>query len=147
MRIEQITTDKKRFLDLLLLADEQESMIDRYLDDGDVFALYDVDLKSICVVVSVGEGDCELKNIATREKYQGRGYGRTLLEFIFDHYRGKYDAIFVGTGESPRILSFYGRCGFELSHRVKNFFTDNYDHPMFEEGVQLVDMVYLKRGL
>ncbi|HHU57810.1 MAG TPA: GNAT family N-acetyltransferase, partial [Bacteroidales bacterium] len=25
------------------------------------------------------------------------------------------------------------------------FFTDNYDHPMFEGDVQLVDMVYLKR--
>ena len=147
MKIERITTDKKRFLDLLLLADEQESMIDRYLDDGDVFALYDGDLKSICVVAPAGEGDCELKNLATYEKYQGRGYGRALLEFVFDHYRGKYDTIFVGTGESPRILSFYGRCGFEPSHRVKSFFTDNYDHPMFGEGVQLVDMVYLKRGL
>ncbi|MDY6015991.1 MAG: GNAT family N-acetyltransferase, partial [Oscillospiraceae bacterium] len=26
-------------------------------------------------------------------------------------------------------------------------FTDNYDHPIFECGVQLVDMVYLKRPL
>lgn len=34
-KIEQVATDKKRFLKLLLLADEQESMIDRYLDRGD----------------------------------------------------------------------------------------------------------------
>ena len=32
MKIEKITSDKKRFLELLLLADEQESMIDRYLE-------------------------------------------------------------------------------------------------------------------
>lgn len=31
--------------------------------------------------------------------------------------------------------------------RIKNFFTDNYDHPMFDDGVQLVDMVYLKKDL
>ena len=33
--------NKKRYLDLLLLADEQESMIDRYLERGDMFVLSD----------------------------------------------------------------------------------------------------------
>jgi Trp operon repressor len=31
MKVEQVFSDRKRFLDLLLLADEQEDMIDRYL--------------------------------------------------------------------------------------------------------------------
>jgi len=53
----------------------------------------------------------------------------------------------VGTGEVLAILSFYENCGFEKSHSIKNFFTDNYDHPMFEEGIQLIDMVYLKKDL
>lgn len=53
----------------------------------------------------------------------------------------------VGTGEVPSILSFYKHFGFEPSHRIENFFTDNYNHPMFENGIQLVDMVYLKKGL
>lgn len=53
----------------------------------------------------------------------------------------------VGTGETPSILSFYERCGFEKSHRVSNFFTDNYDHPMFDGDIQLIDMIYLKRDL
>lgn len=34
-----------------MLADEQEDMIDRYLENGEMFSLYDDDLKSICVVV------------------------------------------------------------------------------------------------
>lgn len=37
--------------------------------------------------------------------------------------------------------------GFKYSHRIKNFFTDNYDHPIVEEGILLEDMVYLKRRL
>ena len=41
MEIKLVTSDKKEFLDLLLLADEQESMIDRYLERGDMFVLYD----------------------------------------------------------------------------------------------------------
>ena len=147
MIIKQITDNKKQFLDLLLLGDEQESMIDRYLEQGDLFALYDDDLKSVCVVVAIDDLTCELKDIATYEKYQGQGYGSALINYLFDYYKDKYKTMLVGTGDVPSALSFYKRCGFELSHRVKNFFTDNYDHPMFENGVQLVDMVYLKKDL
>ena len=142
-----VTSNKKRFLDLLLLADEQEDMIDKYLDDGDMFALYDGGLKSVCVVVHVEGTTYELKNIATYPKYQGQGYGKALVEHLFNHYRHKCKTMLVGTGDSSFILSFYRSCGFEVSHRVKNFFVDNYDHPMFEHGVQLIDMVYLKKKL
>lgn len=34
MVIKQITENKKQLIDLLLLGDEQESMIDRYLEQG-----------------------------------------------------------------------------------------------------------------
>lgn len=147
MRIEKIIINKKQFIDLLLLADEQENMIDKYLEAGDMFALYDDDLKTICVVVPIDKETCELKNIATYEKYQGKGYAKSLIRYISDYYKNSYKTMLVGTGETPKIFSFYESCGFEKSHLVKNFFTDNYDHPMFEEGVQLIDMVYLKKAL
>ena len=147
IKIEKIIENKKQFLDLLLLADEQENMIDKYLPDGDLFALYDGDLKSVCVVLPINSETCELKNIATYHKYQGKGYGRALIRFISDFYKNNYKTMLVGTGETPAILSFYKSCGFEISHRIKNFFTDNYDHPMFEDGIQLIDMVYLKKNL
>ncbi len=147
IRIEKIIENKKRFLDILLLADEQENMIDKYLPDGDLFALYDGDLKSVCVVLPIDSNTCELKNIATFEKYQGKGYGRTLIKFIADYYKNYYKKMLVGTGDTPGILSFYESCGFEKSHLIKNFFTDNYDHPMFDGYIQLVDMIYLKKDL
>lgn len=147
VKIERITENKKRFLDLLLLADEQENMIDKYLPDGDMFALFDDDLKSICVVAHVDSNTCELKNIATYRKYQNRGYGRALINFVSDYYKCRYKTMLVGTGETPAILSFYKNCGFELSHRIKSFFTDNYDHPIFEGDIQLIDMIYLKKVL
>lgn len=145
MEIKRILSDKKQFLDLLLLADEQEDMIDRYLERGDVFALYDGDLKSICVVTKEEEGIYELKNIATYEGYQGKGYGKALVNYILDHYSDKCKTMLVGTGDSPLTIPFYEHCGFTISHRVKNFFTDNYNHPIFENGIQLVDMVYLRK--
>jgi len=147
MRIEKITNNKKQYLDLLLLADEQEDMIDRYLESGDMFALYDDDLKSVCVVIETDKETCELKNIATYKKYQGKGYAKALIKFVSDYYKNTYKTMFVGTGDTPGILSFYESCGFRKSHSIKNFFTDNYDHSMFEEGVQLIDMIYLKKRL
>jgi len=147
MKIEKITENKKQYLDLLLLADEQENMIDRYLENGDMFALYDDDLKTVCVVVGIDEETCELKNIATYEKYQGKGYAKAMIKFVFNFYKNSYKTMLVGTGETPAMLSFYESCGFGKSHSIKNFFTDNYDHPMFEDGIQLIDMIYLKKRL
>jgi ribosomal protein S18 acetylase RimI-like enzyme len=147
MRIEIITYNKKQYLDLLLLADEQEDMIDRYLESGEMFALYDDDLKTVCVVVAIDKETCELKNIATYKEYQSKGYASTLIKFVSNYYKPKYKTMLVGTGETPAILSFYKSCGFEKSHSIKNFFIDNYNHPMFEDGIQLIDMIYLKKKL
>ncbi|MDF2536290.1 MAG: acetyltransferase, family [Bacillales bacterium] len=147
MEIKLIKTAKKNFLDLLLLADEKESMIDKYLERGDMFALYDGDLKSVCVVTDEGDRVYELKNIATYERYQKRGYGVALILYLFSYYNGKCRTMLVGTGDSPLTIPFYEKCGFTRSHIIPNFFIDNYDHPLFENGKQLIDMVYLKKDL
>lgn len=144
MHIKQVTGDKKEYLDLLLLADEQESMIDQYLEQGDMFVLEDNGIKAECVVTKEADGVYELKNIAVLPACQRMGYGKRLIEFLFARY-ADCRVLYVGTGDCPSALSFYQSCGFTQSHRVRNFFTDHYDHPMFEDGKQLVDMVYLKR--
>ena len=147
MEIRLITENKKQFIDLLLLADESESMIDKYLERGDLFALYDNELKSVCVVTHENPEVCEIKNIATYEKWHGMGYGSKLIQYIGAFYKDRYRLMLVGTGDVPKSIRFYEKNGFALSHRIHNFFTDNYDHPMFEDGVQLVDMIYLKKEL
>lgn len=139
--------DKIGYMDLLLIADEQISMIEKYLYRGDMFALRDEDLRAICVITQEQPGLFEIKNIVTVPKYQRKGYGQNLITFIVDYYKQFGRELSVGTGDSPTILRFYERCGFEKSHVVKNFFIDNYDHPMYEDGQQLVDMIYLKREL
>ena len=144
MEIRKGEKDKKQHLELLLLADEQEDMIDRYLERGDMFVLEDGGVLAECVVTREGDGVYELKNIAVAPDCQRKGYGKQLIEFAFSYY-GDCERMLVGTGDVPSSLGFYHSCGFTESHRVKNFFTDHYDHPMFEDGKQLVDMVYLKR--
>ena len=147
MHISEVTENKKQYLELLLLADEQEDMIDRYLGRGRMFILDDGGVKAECVVTDEGNGILELKNIAVKSDYHRCGYGKALIEHVADAFRDKYLTLQVGTGDVPSSLGFYGKCGFAVSGRVKNFFTDNYDHLMFEDGIQLVDMVYLTRSL
>ena len=65
MVIRQVDKDKKRYLELLLLADEQEDMIDRYLEHGTLFVLEDDGVKGVCVVTQEGEDLLEIKNLAT----------------------------------------------------------------------------------
>lgn len=147
MNITQLIDNKKQYIDLLLLADEQESMIDRYLERGDIFVLDDNGVKAICVVTDEGDGVCELKNIAVTPESQRQGYGKRLINYLVAHYSGKYTRMIVGTGDVPSAVDFYKSCRFEYSHRIENFFTDNYDHLMIEDGVLLKDMIYLKREI
>ena len=147
MEIKQVFENKKQYMDLLFLADEQEDMIDRYLEDGEMFVLLDPDVVGECVVCDLGDGVFEIKNIATDPGVHGKGYGRRLIEFVLEHYRDKGSELLVGTGDSPLTVPFYQKCGFTEHHRVKDFFIDNYDHPIFEAGVRLVDMVYLSQKL
>ncbi|MBR1854940.1 MAG: GNAT family N-acetyltransferase [Lachnospiraceae bacterium] len=147
MKIFEITKNKKRYLDLLLLADEQEDMIDRYIDDGKMYVLDDDGVKCVCVVTDEGNAILEIKNIATAPDAQRKGYAKTMIDFIVQNYRDQFHVLQVGTGDSPLTIPFYEKCGFVRSHIVPDFFTDNYDHPIYECGVLLVDMIYLQRKL
>lgn len=147
MEIKKVEKHKKQFLPLLLLADEQENMIDKYIDKGIMYVLDDYGIKGECIITDEGGGVLEIKNIAILPKWQRKGYGRVLIDFISAKYGEKYSVLQVGTGDSPLTIPFYEKCGFTRSHSIKNFFTDNYNHPIYECGIQLVDMIYLQKKL
>lgn len=121
MRIIEVKEDKKQYLDLLLLADEQENMIDRYLDKGKMYVLDDNGIKCECIVTDEGNDVLVIKNIATVPDYQGKGYAKSLIDFIVEKYREQYAILQVGTGDSPLTIPFYEKCGFVRSHIIPNF--------------------------
>ena len=149
MHFERLETGKKQYLELLLLADEQESMVDRYLERGEMFLLKNDALEVVAeaVVTKEDKGVFEIKNLAVKPEYQRQGYGRQMIAFLLNHYRGQGHTMMVGTGESAKTMAFYQVCGFSFSHRIKYFFLENYDHPIVEEGKLLKDMVYFKCDL
>lgn len=148
MKIQQITRNKDEYMDMLLLADPQEDMIERYLDQSDMFVLVNGgDVCSVCVVEPLKNRKCELKNLATRTEERGKGYAKHLLYYICEYYSNTCDVMYVGTGNCKKTLEFYEQCGFIHSHIVANFFTENYKEPIYDDGVRLTDMIYLKKQL
>lgn len=137
-------SNKKQYLPLLLIGDESESMIDRYLDSGSLYVgLLNGEPIAVCVIVNLDSDTVEIKNLAVETEYRRYGYGRRMLEYVESQHSDK--KIILGTGETPSTLRFYKSCGYFYSHRVPNFFTDNYPTPIIEEGITLCDMIYLEK--
>ena len=115
---------------------------------GSVFTAWDEE-KLVGLISSMDDGimTAYVHYLLVHPDYQGKGYAKSLIDFIVEKYREQYAILQVGTGDSPLTIPFYEKCGFVRSHIIPNFFTDNYDHPIYEDGVQLVDMVYLQRQL
>lgn len=149
MIVELVDSDKRRYMPLLLVGDEQESMVCRYLDRGELYAMFDDDggLVAVAVVTDEGGGVCELKNIAVEPRCHRRGYGRRMVEYLCRRYAARFHTMLVGTGETPATTAFYTSCGFTYSHTVADFFTMHYDHPVIDDGILLRDMLYYRRSL
>ena len=148
MEIRQITEDKDNYLEMLLIADPQENMIRRYLDKSDMFVLEDAgEVLTIGVVEHMKNKRCELKNLVTAQEYRRQGYGTYMVNYLSEYYSVTCDVMYVGTGNNSNTLDFYKQCGFVNSHIVANFFVDHYEKPIYENGIQLTDMIYLKKNL
>ena len=124
MKIREVDENKKQFISLLLLADEQENMVDRYLEKGTMYVLEDGDVKAECVVTDEDNGILEIKNIAVDPQNQGKGYGKALIDFLAGKYADEYSVLQVGTGDSPLTIPFlknvdlFGLTRFRISFRT-----------------------------
>ena len=137
--------DKKKNLDLLLLADPEEEAIDKYINDCEIFEFYHKD-------ILIGQGAIkqlsstiyEIKNFAIYEKFHNCGYGKILIKLLCKKYLENFKNIEILVGTSEQGVGFYKKCGFQFSHVIKDFFITNYKQPIFENGIQCKDMFYLK---
>ena len=146
--VEEIRDRKTDFMELLLIGDEQEEMIANYLDRGRMFILKNGEtVCAACVVTDEGDSTLELKNIAVYPQYQRMGLGKELISYIENKFAAEYRRLTAGTGDSPLTVPFYEKCGFRRYGVIRNFFIDNYDHPIFEAGVRLCDMICFVKEL
>lgn len=135
--------------DLLLVADPSKKAIKKYLDAGEIFlAFMNAELIGVSVI-TMTDDVAELKNVAIQEKHRGKGFGRQLILHAIDYAKyKKAHRIEVGTGNSSHLqLALYQKCGFKIAGIEKDFFVKNYKDPIFENGIQCVDMIRLSYDL
>lgn len=137
---------------LLLLADETREAIEKYIYSCEVYTARIPGEKedvAVWALSPVNQEEIEIKNIAVKLEYQGKGLGGIIIRYLVSDLREKgYKVIWVGTGDASfDQLRFYRRNGFSDTDTIKNFFTENYPEPIFENGQQLRDMILLKQNL
>ena len=111
--INEIISDKTKFMELLLIGDEQEEMIAKYLDRGRLFVMKnDETVCAACVVTDEGNRILELKNIAVYPEFQRQGLGKRLILYIEERFCSSFSRLILGTGDSPLTVPFYEKCGF-----------------------------------
>lgn len=111
IQILKVTTNKKRFLPLLLAAGEPESVIDGYLEEAEMFALYDDSkIKTVAVISKEPKRVFALKNISTVPQFQRKGYGKRMVEYLLAYYHGKGRVLVAAGGAAAE---FFKACGFQ----------------------------------
>ena len=142
-KVEQITD---QHMALLLLADPSEQLVQDYLARGFCFALGECNqLVGVLVLVFTRPKTLEIMNIAVAPEFQGKGYGRRLLQFAiqFAQEQGVFD-LEIGTGNCGfSQLALYQKCGFRMTSIDRDFFIRHYSEKIFENGIQCTDMVRL----
>ena len=135
--------DRAAFMPLLLEADESESVVRAYLNDGELLELVaNGQSVGVTLLTAPEPGAIEIKNIAILRGRRGQGIGRAAIGCLAARARARgADRLLVGTADSSRgTIAFYLACGFSAVGRIAGFF-DAYPEPVVEDGVQAHDMV------
>jgi ribosomal protein S18 acetylase RimI-like enzyme len=146
----QLTPDSEIPYHLLLLADETEEAINRYIFKSDLYLLHD-GTENIAVMALYKNSDTELeiKNIAVIESYRSKGIGSILMDKAKEIAKeNHYKILTVGTSDTGfQQIRFYEKNGFIKTGIRKDFFIENYPSPLYENGLQMRDMVVLSHHL
>ncbi len=148
--IQELQQDEKIPYDLLQIADPSKTNIDRYIFDSTIYTASIKGRMIGCYVLyPMNEGDIEIKNIVVEETHQGRGIGTLLLHDVIAKSKlGGLKKLIIGTGNSSvGQLYLYQKAGFRITHIIPNFFSDNYEQPIFENGIECRDMIVLTKHL
>lgn len=135
INIREVADNKKQYLSLLLLADEQESMIDRYLERGTMYVLEDEGIKCECVVTDEGDGIvCVIipnltrnirpyafvENVVTHGDYRGNGYATECLNHAkrIAEEANCYKIMLLTGSKEEDTLNFYMNAGYNNSDKT-----------------------------
>lgn len=140
----------KEHWSLLLLADPSKEMVEKYIQKSKIYEVLDQNLLvGVLVLMENSSEEVEIKNIAVDPAFQGQGIGKNLIHYgINESKKLGYSKISICTGNSStHQLALYKNCGFQISTVFYDFFIDNYDEEIWENGIQCKDLIKLDQEL
>lgn len=147
--LEKVEGNREAFLPQLLLADESEVAVRKYLDKGTLYKINCGELLvGVALVIPQTDTIIELKNIAIVPKYQGKGIGKEILRQLTEEcQKNGYQKVLVGTANSSiDNIAFYQKAGFRMEAIEKDFFS-HYPEPIYENGIRALDMIFFTKQL
>lgn len=148
--IEQVGSYQQIPFDLLELADPSQIQVNNYVKNGDCYVVRQgTTVIGVTVLNKLNSTSIEIKNIAIKTSFQGKGFGKLLLRYVDKiSAQAGYKKLIIGTGNSSiGQLALYQKEGFEISYIKKNFFVENYTDSIFENGIQCKHMIILEKEL
>ncbi|MGE6257283.1 GNAT family N-acetyltransferase [Heyndrickxia sporothermodurans] len=150
MNIRRLHSNEIPPMELLLLADPSKEIVEEYIQRGQCFVLENEgDVIGVYVLLPTRPGTIELVNVAVDERVQGKGIGKQLVKHAIQNAKVQgYQTIEIGTGNSSvSQLALYQKCGFRMTGIDKDFFIRHYEEEIYENGIQVVDMIRLSQDL
>ncbi|HZG82134.1 MAG TPA: GNAT family N-acetyltransferase [Brevibacillus sp.] len=150
MNIRRLQATERPPMELLLLADPSRKLVEEYLKRGECYvAELEENIVGTYVLLPTRPATVELVNIAVAEQHQGSGIGKKLVAHAIQQGRGAgYQTMEIGTGNSSvGQLALYQKCGFRITGVDRDFFLRHYDEAIFENGIQVIDMIRLSQDL
>lgn len=136
--------------ELLYLADPSEKAVADYLRRGTCYIGY-LNNKVVAeyVLLPTRPFTVELVNLAVNEEYQGKGYGKRMIQHAIEISRKEeYNVLEVGTGNAGiGQLALYQKCGFTITSVDVDFFRKHYAEPIFENGIECQHMIRMSMDL
>ena len=144
MEIQEVPYTKAP-IELLLEADPSIEKMRAYLPRSKCFvAILQGKPVGAYVVQRIAPAVYELMSIAVSPEHQRKGIGSELLKHAVTTIRDMgARRLEVGTGTFGYQLTYYQREGFRVFAVEKDFFLLNYEEPIYENGIQLKDMLRL----
>ncbi|AWX55987.1 MULTISPECIES: GNAT family N-acetyltransferase [Brevibacillus] len=150
MEIRKLAVQEQPPMDLLLLADPSVRLVKDYLQRGQCYvAILEDSIVGVYVLIPTRPDTIELVNVAVDEAHHGKGIGKKLVLHSIDVAKSLgYKTIEVGTGNSSvGQLALYQKCGFRMNWIDRDFFLRHYEEEIYENGIQVVDMVRLSQDI
>ncbi|MFS0555619.1 GNAT family N-acetyltransferase [Brevibacillus sp. 179-C9.3 HS] len=150
MEIRKLAEQEQPPMELLLAADPSVRLVEEYLQRGRCFvAVLEESIVGVYVLIPTRPDTIELVNVAVDEAHQGKGFGKKLVLHAIEIAKSLgYKTIEVGTGNSSvGQLALYQKCGFRMTWIDRDFFLRHYEEEIYENGIQVIDMVRLSQDI